>query len=76
MLCVCAIICSHYLNSHLFNISFLREIHGDKGALADQNIKDRFYGKNDPVADKLMNRYKKMVIFFYNLKGRGILSVI
>jgi len=36
------------------------EIHGDKGALADQNIKDRFYGKNDPVADKLLDRYKKM----------------
>jgi pre-mRNA-splicing factor RBM22/SLT11 len=25
--------------------------------LADQNIKDRFYGINDPVADKLMRRY-------------------
>ncbi|XP_033751822.1 pre-mRNA-splicing factor RBM22-like [Pecten maximus] len=28
--------------------------------LADQNIKDRFYGMNDPVADKLMNRYSNM----------------
>ncbi|XP_060560587.1 pre-mRNA-splicing factor RBM22-like [Ruditapes philippinarum] len=28
--------------------------------LADQNIKDRFYGLNDPVADKLMNRYSSM----------------
>ncbi|KAL4239272.1 RNA binding motif protein 22 [Mactra antiquata] len=28
--------------------------------LADQNIKDRFYGMNDPVADKLMNRYSSM----------------
>lgn len=28
--------------------------------LADQNIKDRFYGMNDPVADKLMNRYNTM----------------
>ena len=28
--------------------------------LADQNIKDRFYGTNDPVADKLMNRYSSM----------------
>ncbi|KAH3872230.1 pre-mRNA-splicing factor RBM22-like [Dreissena polymorpha] len=28
--------------------------------LADQNIKDRFYGMNDPVADKLMNRYTSM----------------
>ena len=28
--------------------------------LADQNIKDRFYGINDPVADKLMKRYSAM----------------
>ncbi|KAK2164240.1 hypothetical protein LSH36_67g03016 [Paralvinella palmiformis] len=28
--------------------------------LADQNIKDRFYGINDPVADKLMRRYNSM----------------
>jgi len=28
------------------------------GELANQNIKDRFYGQNDPVAKKLMNRYK------------------
>lgn len=28
--------------------------------LADQNIKDRFYGMNDPVADKLINRYGSM----------------
>lgn len=28
--------------------------------LADQNIKDRFYGINDPVADKLMKRYNTM----------------
>lgn len=28
--------------------------------LADQNIKDRFYGINDPVADKLMRRYSSM----------------
>ena len=28
--------------------------------LADQNIKDRFYGINDPVADKLMKRYTAM----------------
>ncbi|CAG5115684.1 unnamed protein product [Candidula unifasciata] len=28
--------------------------------LADQNIKDRFYGMNDPVAHKLMNRYSSM----------------
>ncbi len=28
--------------------------------LADQNIKDRFYGMNDPVADKLLNRYTSM----------------
>lgn len=39
---------------------YRHEIHGDKGALADQNIKDRFYGKNDPVADKLMDRYKNI----------------
>ncbi|XP_059147534.1 pre-mRNA-splicing factor RBM22-like [Physella acuta] len=28
--------------------------------LADQNIKDRFYGMNDPVANKLMNRYSSL----------------
>jgi len=28
--------------------------------LADQNIKDRFYGMNDPVADKLLNRYSSL----------------
>lgn len=28
--------------------------------LADQNIKDRFHGTNDPVADKLMKRYTNM----------------
>ena len=28
--------------------------------LADQNIKDRFYGTNDPVADKLMRRADTM----------------
>lgn len=28
--------------------------------LADQNIKDRFYGINDPVAEKLMRRYSEM----------------
>jgi len=28
--------------------------------LADQNMKDRFYGQNDPVAAKLLNRYSSM----------------
>ena len=28
--------------------------------LADQNIKDRFYGQNDPVAHKLLDRYNQM----------------
>lgn len=28
--------------------------------LADQNIKDRYYGLNDPVADKLIKRYATM----------------
>lgn len=28
--------------------------------LADQNIKDRFYGVNDPVADKLMRRFDNL----------------
>ena len=28
--------------------------------LADQNIKDRYYGMNDPVADKLLKRYQNM----------------
>jgi pre-mRNA-splicing factor RBM22/SLT11 len=26
------------------------------GELADQNIKDRYYGLNDPVANKMMRR--------------------
>lgn len=32
----------------------------DQGPLADQNIKDRFYGVNDPVANKLIKRFDKM----------------
>ncbi|KAI8797280.1 pre-mRNA-splicing factor RBM22 [Biomphalaria glabrata] len=28
--------------------------------LADQNIKDRFYGMNDPVANKLLTRYSSL----------------
>ena len=28
--------------------------------LADQNMKDRFYGINDPVAEKLLSRYSSM----------------
>ena len=28
--------------------------------LADQNIKDRFYGVNDPVASKLLDRASKL----------------
>ena len=28
--------------------------------LSDQNIKDRFYGVNDPVAEKLLKRYDSM----------------
>ncbi len=28
--------------------------------LSNQNIRDRFYGVNDPVADKLLSRYKEI----------------
>ena len=28
--------------------------------LSQQNIKDRFFGINDPVAEKLLNRYNSM----------------
>jgi pre-mRNA-splicing factor RBM22/SLT11 len=28
--------------------------------LADQNIRDRYYGQNDPVAEKLMKRAREM----------------
>ena len=28
--------------------------------LSQQNLRDRYYGSNDPVADKLMNRAKAM----------------
>ena len=28
--------------------------------LSEQNIRDRYYGNNDPVADKLMKRAKEM----------------
>lgn len=28
--------------------------------LSEQNLKDRFFGVNDPVADKLMKRYQEM----------------
>ena len=27
------------------------------GELANQNIKDRFHGNNDPVAKKMLNRF-------------------
>ena len=27
--------------------------------MSNQNIKDRFYGVNDPVADKLVRRYQE-----------------
>ena len=30
------------------------------GPLAKQNIKDRYYGVNDPVADKMLNRVNAM----------------
>jgi len=29
--------------------------------LSQQNIRDRYYGVNDPVADKLVKRYQEMV---------------
>jgi pre-mRNA-splicing factor RBM22/SLT11 len=28
--------------------------------LSNQNIRDRFYGVNDPVAEKLLSRYKEL----------------
>lgn len=28
--------------------------------LADQNMKDRYFGQNDPVANKLLSRYSSM----------------
>ncbi len=34
-------------------------MHG-AGPLAKQNIKDRYYGVNDPVADKMLNRVNAM----------------
>ncbi len=30
--------------------------------LSDQNMKDRYYGTSDPVADKLLNRAKAMPV--------------
>jgi len=32
----------------------------DKGPLADQNIKDRYFGNKDPVAEKLLKRHESM----------------
>jgi len=38
------------------------------GELANQNIKDRYYGENDPVAKKILNRQAKNVVMFVHLK--------
>ena len=37
--------------------------------LANQNIKDRYFGQNDPVANKMMRRYPN---FFYLFEAAGI----
>jgi pre-mRNA-splicing factor RBM22/SLT11 len=33
------------------------------GELANQNIKDRYYGINDPVANKMMRRVSRFRVF-------------
>jgi len=35
---------------------YRHELPPDNGPLADQNIEDRFHGKQDPVANKILNR--------------------
>ncbi len=46
----------------LYHFSHLsrHEIPEDKGDLAQQNIKDRYYGVNDPVANKLLRKVAQM----------------
>lgn len=53
--------CGYFLSS-LFYICVCRHEKptDPDDPLADQNIKDRFYGSNDPVADKLLQRYTDM----------------
>ncbi|PIK59913.1 hypothetical protein BSL78_03209 [Apostichopus japonicus] len=48
------------LQGVLFVIYPARETNRSRRSLADQNIKDRFYGTSDPVADKLMRRAEAM----------------
>ncbi|KAI9034380.1 Rbm22 protein [Hyaloraphidium curvatum] len=38
---------------------YRHELPTDNGELANQNIKDRYYGNNDPVAKKMLNRIDK-----------------
>lgn len=56
-----------YLKCHIIFIVFrLPSLHRHEkptdpdDPLADQNIKDRYYGINDPVADKLLKRASTM----------------
>lgn len=51
----------HWLYSTFAKLIFRHEKPTDPDdPLADQNIRDRFYGTSDPVAEKLMRKYDQM----------------
>jgi len=56
-------ICSFFLKGECTRGEFcpyLHEMPNDDPELAKQNMKDRFYGRNDPVAKKMMDRIADM----------------
>ena len=54
-------LCYVVSSSNVMSLSFRHEMPTDPNdPLANQNIKDRFYGANDPVADKLLQRAATM----------------
>lgn len=48
------------LHSHHIKHSHVAHLCKHTGELADQNIKDRYYGINDPVANKMMRKLGEM----------------
>lgn len=56
---VCHIILKVFKRTTLFLLRHEKPTDPDD-PLSNQNIRDRFYGVNDPVADKLLSRYKEL----------------
>jgi pre-mRNA-splicing factor RBM22/SLT11 len=56
-------VCSFFLKGTCnrgANCPYKHEIPEDKGELAHQNLKDRYYGVNDPVAKKILGKVEQM----------------